>query len=91
MKLLVQFWLLSGHLFGNNCQLGWPFVLICLCLFVFLFISHVGIKSGSGLLIATVPVHCFSITFKTACSSYTMVISCICVHRFVILAWQVVE
>ena len=30
----------------------------------FLFISHFGFKSGILLLIATVPVHCFSITFR---------------------------
>ena len=29
----------------------------------FLFISHFGFKSGICLLIAPVPVHCFSITF----------------------------
>ena len=28
-------WLLSGHLLGNSCALGWPFVLIAFCLFVF--------------------------------------------------------
>ena len=32
--LLVQFGLLSGHLLGNSCPLGWPFVLIVLCIFV---------------------------------------------------------
>ena len=32
--LLVQFGLLSGHLFGNSCPLGWSFVLIGFCLFV---------------------------------------------------------
>ena len=26
--------LLSGHLLGNSCPLGWPFVLIVYCLFV---------------------------------------------------------
>ena len=33
--LLDRFWLLSGHLLGNSCALGWPFVLIVFCLFVF--------------------------------------------------------
>ena len=32
--LLVQFWLLSGHLLGNSCPLGKQFVLIVVCLFV---------------------------------------------------------
>ena len=29
------FGLLSGHLLGNSCALGWPFVLIVFCPFVF--------------------------------------------------------
>ena len=33
--LLVRFWWLTGHLLGNSCALGWPFVLIVFCLFVF--------------------------------------------------------
>ena len=60
--LLVRFGLLSGHLLENSCPLGWPFVLIGFCLFVFLFIFHFGFKTGIWLLIASVPVHCFSIT-----------------------------
>ena len=54
--LLVQFGLLSGHLLGNSCPLGKQFVLI------YLFPAF-GFKSGICLLIAPVPVHCFSITF----------------------------
>ena len=34
-----------------------------LSIFIFLFISHFGFKSGGWLSIAPVPVHCFSITF----------------------------
>ena len=61
---LVRFWLLSGHLVGNSCPHGWSYVFIVFCLFVFfLFISHFGFKSVIWLLIAPVPVHCFSITF----------------------------
>ena len=56
--LLVRFGLLSGHLLGNSCPLGWPYVLSVLCLF--LFITHFGFKSGIWRLIALVPVHCFS-------------------------------
>ena len=61
--LLVRFGLLSCHLLVNSCPLGWPYVLIVFCLFVVLFISHFGFKSGIWLLIAPVPVLCFSITF----------------------------
>ena len=44
--LLVRFGLLSDHLLGNSCPLGWPFVLIVFCLFVILFISYFGFESG---------------------------------------------
>ena len=56
------FGLLSDHLLGNSCPLGWPFVLIVFCLFVILVISHFGLESRICLLIAPAPVHCFLIT-----------------------------
>ena len=31
---LVRFGLLSGHLLGNNCPFGWPYLPIVFCLFV---------------------------------------------------------
>ena len=43
------------------------FVIIVFCLFVNLFISRFGFKSGICLLIAPVPVHCFSITLILFC------------------------
>ena len=58
-----MFVLLSDHLFGNSCPLGWPFVLIVICLFVILVISHFGFESRICLLIAPVPVHAFSLLF----------------------------
>ena len=63
LYFLVRFELLSDHYLGNSCPLGWPFVLNVFCLFVTLVISHFGFESGICLLIATVPVHCFLITF----------------------------
>ena len=66
--LLVWFGLLSCNLLGNRYPLGWPYFLIVFCLLVFLFISHFGFKSGIRLLIASVPVHCFSITFLISLS-----------------------
>ena len=33
---LVRFGLLGGHLLGNSCPLGLPYVLIVFCLFVIL-------------------------------------------------------
>ena len=55
-------WVAEWPPLGNSCPFGWPYVLIVFCLFVFLFISHFGFKTGIWLLIAPVPVHCFSIT-----------------------------
>ena len=58
MTLLVKFRLLSGHLLGNSCPLGWPYVLIVFCLFVvFIYIPFWFLKRD--LAFALVPVHCF--------------------------------
>ena len=44
--LLVRFGLLSGHLCGNCCGLGWPYGLIHFCLFLFfIYFPFLG-KSG---------------------------------------------
>ena len=77
--LLVRFWMLSGHLLGNSCQLGWQYVLIVCCLFV-IFIFRFGFKSGIWLLIAPVPFHCsfitciysFKATFKEKCCGFSL-------------------
>ena len=61
--LLVRFGLLSGHLLGISCPFGWPYVLIVFCLFVIFIYFPFGFKSGIWLLIAPIPVHCFSISF----------------------------
>ena len=47
---LVRFGLLSGHLLGNICQLGWPYVLFVFCLFV-IFIYFAFWQSGIWLLL----------------------------------------
>ena len=58
------FGLLSGHLLGNSCPVGWPSVLIfCCCLFVIFIYFPFAFKIGISLLIAPIPVHCFSIPF----------------------------
>ena len=54
--------MLSGHLLGNSCPLGWPFVLIVFYLFVFYLFPILVLRAGFLLLIAPVPAHCFSIT-----------------------------
>ena len=62
---LVLLVLLSGHLLGNSCLLGWPYVLIVFCLFViFILLPILILSAGFGFFkIAPVSVHCFSITF----------------------------
>ena len=48
--LLIRFGLLSIHLLGNICLLGWPFVLIVICLLWFwlfsILVLRVGLPSG---------------------------------------------
>ena len=62
--LLVQFGLLGGRLLGGGCPLGWRFVLVVFGLFVILVYFPLWFLGGGVcLLIAPVPVHCFSITF----------------------------
>ena len=47
--LLVRFGLLSGHLLGNSCPLGLPFVLIVFCLFVlFIYFPFMVLRAGFG-------------------------------------------
>ena len=59
----MRFGLLSDHLLGNSCPLGWPFVLILFCVFVALGISYFSFEGMICFLIAPVSVHCFLITF----------------------------
>ena len=62
--LLVQFRLLSGHLFGGIAALSVNNLFSLYFVYLLhLFISRFGFKTGICLLIAPVPVHCFSITF----------------------------
>ena len=42
-----QFWLLNVHLLGNSCALGWPFVLIVFCLFVFYLFSILLLRASA--------------------------------------------
>ena len=60
---LVRFGLLSCHLLGNSCPLGWPFDRIVFCLFVIFIYFPFWFLGLIWLLNAPVPVHCFSITF----------------------------
>ena len=69
-------WLLWAAFWGYGCPLGWQFVLVVFCLMWCLFVSRLFIYYyffflGGGrflLLIAPVPVHCFSISSKSSCS-----------------------
>ena len=55
--------LLSGHLLENSCRSVSNLFSLYFGYLQYLFISRSGFKSGVCLLIAPVPVHCFSITF----------------------------
>ena len=55
---MATFWEIASRSVGHMFSLSLFFL-------YFLFIPHFGFKSGIWLLIAPVPVHCFSITFAT--------------------------
>ena len=55
---MVRFGLLSGHLSGKSCSLGWSCVLTLFCLCVILVSSRFGFEGGFWFLNASVPVHC---------------------------------
>ena len=45
--ILVQYGLLSGHLLGNSCPLGWQFVIIVFCLLViFIYFPFLLLRAG---------------------------------------------
>ena len=79
---LVLYWLLSGHLLGNSCSLGWPYVLFVFWLFVVLVISRFGLRAEFWVLIASVPDLCILFTFtisplpKSKISSLTILCGC---------------
>ena len=52
-----------GHLLGNSCPLGWPYVLTVFCLFVFFIYFQFWLLELDLILIAPDSVHCVSITF----------------------------
>ena len=54
---MATFWEIAARLVGHLFSLSFVYLL-------YLFISRFGFKSGIRLLIAPVPVHCFSITIK---------------------------
>ena len=58
--LLVRFWLLSDHLLGNSCTLGWPFVLIVFCLFVFYLIPILVLKASAITMLELVEINLVS-------------------------------
>ena len=42
----VRFGLLSGHLLGNSCPLGWLYVLVVFCQFVFFVYFPLVLRRG---------------------------------------------
>ena len=65
ISFLVLFGLLSGHLLGNSCSLGLPYVLIIFSLLVILVISRFAFEGWIWVLIASVPGLCILFTFTT--------------------------
>ena len=57
-------WVAEWPPFGEKLPARLAIFLIVFYLVYVFFISHFGFKSGIWLLIAPVPVHCFSITSK---------------------------
>ena len=55
---MATFWEIAARLVNKLFSLHFVYL-------KFLFISRFGFKSGICLLIAPVPVHCFSITFES--------------------------
>ena len=51
---------LSGHLFGESCSFGLPYVLFVFLLTVILVIFNFGFEDGTLFLIANVSGHCIS-------------------------------
>ena len=62
--LYLWFGLLRNNHSGKSCPLGFPCVLIAFCLFVISVIFRFGLESWIRILIASVPVHCYLVTFK---------------------------
>ena len=60
--ILVRFRLLSGHLLGNSCSLGWPYVLFVFWLFVILVMTRFGFEGWIWVLIASVIDLCIRFT-----------------------------
>ena len=55
----------SGHLFGNSCSFGVPYVLFVMS-FLALVISHFRFEDRALVLIVSVPGHCLPFTFLTS-------------------------
>ena len=60
--ILVRFRLLSCHLLGNSCSLGWPYVLFVFWLFVILVMTRFGFEGWIWVLIASVVDLCIRFT-----------------------------
>ena len=65
--ILVRFRLLSGHLLGNSCSFGWPYVLFVFWQFVILVITRFGFDGWIfGALMVTVE-NSLAIVHKSHC------------------------
>ena len=57
--------MLSGHILGNSCSVGYPYVFFVLCLIVTLVKTHFGFEGWTLVLNALVPGHCLQLFFRS--------------------------
>ena len=68
LLFLVRFGLLSGHLLGTSCSLGWPYVL-CILIICNLSCFQLWFEGWIWILIVSVPGLCILFTFTPALPS----------------------
>ena len=68
--LLVRFGLLSDHLLGNSCPLGWPFVLTIFCLLEIWLFSIWFLRAGFAFWLLQFLWIAFSLLFVNTATSF---------------------
>ena len=89
--ILVLFRFLSGHLLGNSCSLGWPYVFFVFWLLVILFISRFGFEGWNLVMTVLVPDICIRFYFCTVykrISHVLLISSFICPFSFFPINWS---
>ena len=66
--LMFVHYTISSVWVADSCPLGWPFVLIVVCLFVIFIYFPFWFYERDLAIDCPVPVHCFSIIFMNSCN-----------------------